>query len=64
LLRKELIVLLENLSWRLRTGAAVKFFSLELGQTYVAQNIVPGTDETSFDHRPDAERFRWKQREQ
>jgi hypothetical protein len=64
LLRKQLITLLENLSWRLRTGAAVKLFSFELAQTYVAQNIDPATHETCFEHRTDSNSVRWKQREQ
>jgi pYEATS domain-containing protein involved in immunity len=63
LLRRQLIGLLENLAWRLRTGTAVKLFSLELGQTYVAPNIVSATNETNFEHYEDKQTVRWKQRE-
>jgi hypothetical protein len=64
LLRRQLIELLGNLSWRLRTGTAVKLFSLELGQTYVAPNIGSAKHEASFEHYEDKEAVRWKQREQ
>ena len=62
LLRRQLIDLLENLAWRVRTGASIKLFSLELGQTYVAQNV-GNSDESALAHRPDSDSRRWNQRE-
>lgn len=64
LLRAEIQALLQNVSWRLRTGAAVKLFSMELGQTYVPQTIDASKDETTFEHRIDLANERWLQREQ
>ena len=64
LLRRQLTALLENVSWRLRTGAAVKLFSLELGASYVAPNVESKTFETNFEHYTDKNDVRWKQREQ
>lgn len=55
--------LIQNLSWRLRTGAAVKLFSLELGQSYVAQNMDQVQRDTAVKHYSDDGR-RWNQREQ
>ena len=63
LLRTEIRALLQNFSWRLRTGAAVKLFSMELGQTYVSQAIDASKDETTFEHRADLADERWRQRE-
>jgi hypothetical protein len=62
-LRREISTLFENLSWRLRTGAEVKLFSLELGQSYVAQSIDGAADEMHFEHYPDKDGARWKERE-
>jgi hypothetical protein len=62
--RKEVQALLQNLSWRLRTGAALKLFSIELGQSYVSPAIDAGQDETALDHRTDTREERWRQREQ
>jgi len=62
LLRRQLIDLLENLARRVRTGASIKLFSLELGQTYVAQNV-GNSNESAFPHRTDSDSRRWKQRE-
>jgi len=53
--------LFQNLSWRLRTGAAFKLFSLELGQSYVALKQ-GGQPETILDHREDVEGRRHNQR--
>jgi len=64
LLHRQLTALVENLAWRLRTGAAVKLFSLELGATYVAPNVEPKTFETNLEHYTDKNDDRWKQREQ
>jgi hypothetical protein len=62
LLRKQLVNLLENLAWRVRTGASIKLFSLELGQTYIAPNVGK-SDESVLPHRTDSDSRRWKQRE-
>jgi hypothetical protein len=62
--RKELQALLRNLAWRLRTGAALKFFSVELGQSYVSPAIEERQDETALEFRTDANEERWRQREQ
>jgi hypothetical protein len=64
LLSSEIRALLQNLSWRLRTGAAVKLFSMELGQTYVSPAIDASKDETTFEHKPDLNDERYLQREQ
>jgi len=62
--RKEIQALLQNLSWRLRTGAALKLFSIELGQSYVSPSIDAGKDETALEHRSDENKDRWLQRQQ
>src|ERR1700722_11398306 len=64
LLRTQIRILLENLSWRMRTGASIKLFSLELGQTYIAPNIGATSDESNLQHHTDSDSRRWKQREQ
>lgn len=61
--RKEIHSLLQNFSWRLRTGAALKLFSIELGQSYVSQSIDTGKKETALEHRKDEDGERWGQRE-
>jgi hypothetical protein len=61
--RKEVRALLQNLSWRLRTGAAFKLFSIELGQSYVSPSIEGGKNPTALAHRTDKNEERWKQRE-
>jgi hypothetical protein len=62
--RKEIQALLQNLSWRLCTGAALKLFSIELGQSYVSPSIDSEKDETALEHRTDENELRWRQREQ
>jgi hypothetical protein len=64
LLRKELQELLRNISWRLRTGTAVKLFSFELGQSYVPQTFNTGDRKLTLEHRTDADGSRWEQRKQ
>lgn len=61
---KEISDTLKNLSWRVRTGAALKLFSLELGQSYVPQKIDSAKDETALHHRKDKDEERWLQRQQ
>jgi hypothetical protein len=63
-LRKEIRALLENLSWRVRTGAALKLFSIELGASYVSPSIDARSNETALQHRPDAGDVRYLQRQQ
>jgi hypothetical protein len=46
--RKEIQSLLRNFAWRLRTGAALKLFSIELGQSYVSPSIDAGKNETTL----------------
>jgi hypothetical protein len=60
--RGQLSWLLENLSWRMKSGAAVKLFSLELGQGYVAPDIDPSKDEKSTAHYVDTAERRYQQR--
>ncbi|MBZ5612385.1 MAG: hypothetical protein LAO23_00140 [Acidobacteriia bacterium] len=62
--RKEIQSLLQNFSWRLRTGAALKLFSIELGQSYVSPSIDAGKNETALVHRADENGERWREREQ
>jgi hypothetical protein len=62
--RKEIQLLLQNVSWRLRTGAAVKLFSIELGQSYVSQTIDTGKKEAALERRKDENGERWRQREE
>jgi hypothetical protein len=62
--KAEIAELLQNISWRLRTGGSVKLFSIELGQTYVSPAIDFTRDETTFEHRKDDDNERWSQREQ
>lgn len=64
LFRREIRDVFQNLSWRLRTGAALKLFSLELGQSYVSPSIDTNKDETLLKHRIDTDEARWHQREQ
>lgn len=65
LFRREIREVFQNLSWRLRTGAALKLFSLELGgQSYVSPSIETDTDETALEHHTDTAEERWRQREQ
>jgi hypothetical protein len=64
LFRREVQALFQNLSWRLRTGAALKLFSIELGQSYVSPAIDAEKDETALEHRTDTNEERWRQREQ
>lgn len=64
LFRREIREVFQNLSWRLRTGAALKLFSVELGQSYVSPSIEIGNDETALEHRTDTDEERWRQREQ
>ncbi|MFZ0036964.1 MAG: pYEATS domain-containing protein [Candidatus Acidiferrales bacterium] len=61
--KKEVRDLLQNFSWRLRTGAEVKIFSIELGQSYVSQSI-DSSDQSDLKHRTDEKEERWRQREQ
>jgi hypothetical protein len=62
--RKEIQALLQNLSWRLRTGAELKILSIELGQSYISQSFDPQKNETTLEHRTDEDGDRWRQREQ
>ncbi|MBK5292959.1 MAG: hypothetical protein JJE04_14965 [Acidobacteriia bacterium] len=62
--RKEIQALLQNFSWRLRMGGAVKLFSIELGQSYVSPSIDARNNETTLGHRIDKNEERWQQREQ
>ena len=65
LFRKEIRQVFQNLSWRLRTGATLKLFSLELGgQSYVSPSFETDKDETALEHRTDTAEERWRQREQ
>ena len=64
LFRAQIREMFQNLSWRLRTGAALKLFSLELGQSYVSPSIDTGKGETALEHHTDADEERWRQREQ
>jgi hypothetical protein len=61
--RKEVQALLQNFSWRLRTGAGLKLFSIELGQSYVSQSLDTEKNETALEHRKDENGDRWRQRE-
>ncbi len=61
-LRKELRSLLQNLSWRLRTGAPVKFFSIELGESYVSPSIDVSLAESAVGQRIDEDAERWEER--
>lgn len=62
--RREIQSLLQNFSWRMRTGAALKLFSIELGQTYVSPSIDAAKNETALAHRADENGERWRDREQ
>jgi hypothetical protein len=62
--RKEAESLLQNFSWRLRTGAGLKVFSIELGQTYASPSINTDKRETTLKHQADQNGERWNQREQ
>jgi hypothetical protein len=63
ILRKELRQIFSELAWRLRSGAALKFASVELGSIVV----VPGGDvsqrEKEIGVRPDANHVRQQERE-
>ena len=63
LFREQISEILQNLSWRLRTGAALKLFSLELGQSYVSPSIDAATEESALQTYVDNGE-RWRQREQ
>ena len=54
LLRDELRQLLANVSWRMKSGAAVKLFSFELAEGYVTQQI--DGDESALRHHVDGQR--------
>ena len=64
LFRREIREVFQNLSWRLRTGAALKLFSLELGQSYVSPSVETAKNETALEHHTDTGEERWRQREQ
>jgi hypothetical protein len=61
--REEVQTLLQNFTWRLRTGAALKLYSIELGQSYASPSIDTGKRETALQHRTDRDGDRWRQRE-
>ena len=63
LFRGQIRELFQNLSWRLRTGAALKLFSLELSQSYVSPAIEAGATESGIETYVDTGE-RWRQREQ
>jgi hypothetical protein len=63
LLRNEIRSLLQNLAWRLRTGSSIKFFSIDLGQSYVSPTVDSSGSESELPHRKDDDEQRWKQRQ-
>lgn len=64
LFRSEIRQVFQHLSWRLRTGAALKLFALELGQSYVSPSIEISADESALESYVDENGERWRQREQ
>jgi hypothetical protein len=48
----------------MRTGAALKLFSLELGQSYVRPNMDNSGDESTVQHYTDEHERRYRQRDQ
>jgi hypothetical protein len=61
---KDIRTLVQSFTWRLRTGAALKLYSIELGQSYVSRSINTGKRETALKHRTDENEDRWRQRQQ
>src|SRR5689334_21039823 len=62
--KKDLRALLQNLVWRVRTGAALKLASFEMGQSYVSPNAGIGQISSAIETKPDEDGRRYKQREQ
>jgi hypothetical protein len=61
--RKELRLLVQALAWRVRSGAAVKLFAMELGEAYVSSGIDSSRDESQVPYRIDKDGLRWEERE-
>jgi len=60
--RKDAGSLLQNLVWRVRTGAALKLASFELGQSYVSPTSDVKNYQGAIQTRPDENEERWNQR--
>jgi hypothetical protein len=63
LFKKEIQQILHHFSWRLRTGAALKLFSIELGQSYVSPSADLIKDESALDSYVDKNNERKLQRQ-
>lgn len=61
--RKELRLLVQALAWRVRSGAAVKLFAMELGEAYVSSGIDSSRDESQVPYFFDQDGTRWRERE-
>ena len=62
--REELKALLQNVIWRLRTGAAIKIASFELGQSYISPGVDIAKAGGAAQFRTDENGSRFRQREQ